>query len=63
MISYLEPVSGHPNDQRKEGLVDGTVRKSNHFTELGNLSAYLRLFLLPIMVNDDQKYSGVAEGT
>lgn len=47
MVSYLEHPKGQ-TDQRKEGVVDGAVRKSIRSESPDELSERLRLFLLPL---------------
>ncbi|KAK3496066.1 heterokaryon incompatibility protein-domain-containing protein [Neurospora crassa] len=46
-VSYLEHPQGQL-DQRKEGVVDGAVRRSISFQTLNELSENIRLFILPI---------------
>ncbi|KAK3347456.1 hypothetical protein B0H65DRAFT_570261, partial [Neurospora tetraspora] len=53
-VSYLEHPQGRP-DQRKEGVVDGAVRKSIRFNTLDELSEHVRLFILPIVANTRTK--------
>lgn len=46
-VSYLEHPQGQL-DQRKEGIVDGSVRKSISFETPNELAEHVRLFILPI---------------
>lgn len=47
-VSYLEHPQGQP-DQRKEGIVDGSVRRSISFEIPNELAEHIRLFILPII--------------
>lgn len=52
VVSYLEHSPGQI-DRRKEGYIGATQRRTVHFTEWNELLQHLRLFMLPIMIDDD----------